>query len=194
VIGVAGHRTTIAQEFMSLLPGESFVRDRLQDLPLDLGRYLICVGFLAGRSLTEISDQDALKSWLINYFAPARFCDRLFAANPHARVCLIGSESGEVGSYDMAYGGAKAALHHYVRTKKLVAPMQQLVAISPCIIHDSGMTERRADRERLEARAARTRHGRWLEAREVAGLARDVLCNATPFLSNTILRLREIEL
>lgn len=191
MIGIAGHSTTIAQEFMSLLPGESFVRDRLQDMQLDLGRYLVCTGFLAGRSLREISNDDAWKTWVLNFLEPARFCDRVFAANPEARICVIGSESGFNGSYDMAYAGAKAALHLYVETKKLTSPMQQLVAISPSIIRDSGMTERRTDFERLEARAAATRHGRLLEAREVASLARDVLCGATPFLSNTSLRLRE---
>lgn len=194
MIGIAGHNTTIATEFMALQPGETFMRERLGEMPLTFGRYLICAGFLAGRDLREISNDDAWRTWATNFLEPARFCDRLFAVNPEARVCLIGSESGEVGSYDMAYAGAKAALHLYVRTKRLTAPMQQLVAISPCIIRDSGMTERRSDVGRVEARAAASRHGRWLEAREVAALARDVLNHATPFLSNTVLRLREDKL
>lgn len=194
MIGIAGHNTTIAEEFVSLLPGEKFVRDRLQDMPLNLGKYLICVGFLAGRNILEINNEDAWRTWSTNFLEPARFCERLFMVNPDARVCLIGSESAVVGSYDMAYGGAKAALHHYVETKKLTGPMQQLVAISPCIIRDSGMTGRRNDLGRVEARASLIRQGRWLEAREVAALARDMLCNATPFLSNTIIRLREIPL
>lgn len=191
MIGIAGHRTTIAQEFMSLLPNEQFVRDRLQELPLDLGRYLVCVGYLAGRSLLEINAEDAWRSWATNFLEPARFCERVFNANPQARVCLIGSESGYNGSYDMAYAGAKAALHMYVENKKLTSPVQQLIAISPCIIRDSGMTQRRVDLDRLEARAAATRHNRLLEAREVATLARDLLSASTPFLSNTVIRLRE---
>lgn len=194
MIGIAGHNTTIAQEFMSLRPNDQYVRDRLQDLPLDLGRYLICVGFLAGRSLTEINAEDAWRTWATNYLEPARFCDRVFAVNPQARVCVIGSESGYNGSYDMAYAGAKAALHLYVETKKLTGPKQQLVAISPTIIRNAGMTQRRADLGQLEARAARTRHGRWLEAREVAQLANSLLNGTTSFLSNAVIRLREIPL
>jgi NAD(P)-dependent dehydrogenase (short-subunit alcohol dehydrogenase family) len=194
MIGIAGHNTSVAQEFMSLLPGETFVREYLADMPLTLGRYLICAGFLAGRSLSEINGEDAFRTWATNFLEPARFCERLFLQNANARVCVIGSESGEVGSYDMAYAGAKAAMHLYVRTKKLTSPMQQLNAISPCIIRDSGMTQRRTDHAKMEARAAAQRHGRWLEAREVAALARDVLCNATPFLSNTVLRLQESKL
>lgn len=194
MIGIVGHRTTIAQEFMSLLPGEQFVHKRLHETPTNLGRYLICMGYLAGRSLTEISNDDAWRTWFTNFLEPARFCDRVFNANPNARIVLLGSESGFEGSYDMSYAGAKAALHKYVETKKLPSPVQQLVAISPSIIRDSGMTQRRTDTDRLEARAAASRHGRFLEAREVAQLARDVLCSASPFLSNTIIRLREIVL
>lgn len=191
MIGIAGHHTTIAAEFVSLQPNEQFVRERLAELPLDLGRYLICVGFLAGRSLSEINAEDAWRTWATNFLEPARFCDRLFAVNPEARVCVIGSESAFNGSYDMAYAGAKAALHLYVETKKLTGPMQQLIAISPCIIRDSGMTQRRTDLGRVEARGEATRHGRWLEAREVAMLARDLLSGSTSFLSNTVIRLRE---
>lgn len=190
MFGIAGHRTTIAQEFMALQPGEQFHCDRLAELPRDLDRYLICVGFLAGRSLTQISDANADRTWRVNFLEPAQFCDRLFAANPRARVCLIGSESAYRGSYDMAYAGAKAALHLYVETKRLQSPDQQLLAIAPSIIEDSGMTCRRTDHEALRARAGATRHGRFIKAREVAALAHHALCEATPIWSNTVVRLR----
>lgn len=191
MIGVAGHRSTIAQEFFRLIPdGEVARGDRLADLPMSYDRYLICVGFLAGKSLEAISADEARRTWEKNFIAPARFCDRLFRVNQRARVCIIGSESGFRGSYDMAYAGAKAALHLYVETKRLEHPGQQLVAIAPTVIWDSAMTQRRSDLEPLEARGAATRHGRWLNAREVAAQAVQALCVASPFLSNTVIRLR----
>lgn len=189
MIGIAGQRTSIARAFMGLMSSERFVCDRLAELPLDLDAYLICSGFLAGRRLRDIDEWQANRTWQANFVEPARFCDRVFAANERARICIIGSHSGFAGSYDMAYAGAKAALHLYVETKQLEHPSQMLVAIAPTIIADSGMTERRTDQEELKARAAATRLGRWLQAREVAIAARHALCEATPFLSNTIIRM-----
>jgi NAD(P)-dependent dehydrogenase (short-subunit alcohol dehydrogenase family) len=90
----------------------------------------------------------------------------------------------------MAYAGAKAALHLYVERKQLSSADQQLVAIAPTVIWDSGMTQRRPDLRELAARGEATRLGRWLKAREVAEQARQVLCGASPFLSNTIIRMR----
>lgn len=182
--------SSIAQEFTGLLDHKP-VCDRLAELPLDLDQYLICSGYLAGMALLNITPKQYETTWRVNFIEPARFCDRLFAVNDTARVCLIGSESGFRGSYDMAYAGSKAALHLYVETKQLRTPQQRLVGIAPTIISDSGMTRRRTDHKALEARAAATRHGRWLTAREVAELALTALTALTPFWSNTVIRLRE---
>lgn len=192
--GIAGIGSTVARAFRALIPpGEHVVTDRLNEMPRDLDRYFICAGFLAGKCIAEIGHEDAWTTWDRNFLAPARFCERVLRVNRQARICLIGSESGFHGSFDMAYAGAKAALHLYVETKRLEHPGQQLVAIAPTIIADSRMTKRRTDKKALEARAAATRHGRWLEAAEVAQLAYQALFAATPFLSNTVLRLKERE-
>lgn len=190
-IGIAGARSSIAQEFRQLeFPeGTTFTSNRLCELPTDLDAYLICAGFLRGQALGQMGIEDLATTWFVNFVKPARFCDRLFAVNPSARVCLMGSHSGIAGSFDMAYAGAKAALHLYVETKQLHHPEQMLIALAPTIIEDSGMTERRSDRSQLEARARRTRHGRWLKAREVAEMAHKALIGGSPFLSNTVIRM-----
>lgn len=191
MIGVAGATSAIAGEFCRLLPdGENAMCDRLLELPLGLDRYLICTGYLAGKRLGDLTAQEAELTWRRNFIEPARFCDLAFAANPKTRICLIGSESGYRGSYDMAYAGAKAALHLYVETKALDRPEQQLIALAPTIIADADMTMRRPDQIALAARARATRHGRWLMAREVAAQAYQALFIASPFLSNTIIRMR----
>lgn len=190
-IGIAGHATSIAQELIKALPpGAKTECGRLSDLPLDLNHYLICCGYLAGKRIDQIKEHEADRTWHANFLEPARFLETLFARNDKARVVIIGSESGYRGSFDMAYAGAKAALHLYVETKRLRTPEQLLVAIAPCIISDSGMTQRRKDLAQTEARGAATRHGRWLKAAEVAALALEVLSSGTPFLSNTVIRLR----
>jgi NAD(P)-dependent dehydrogenase (short-subunit alcohol dehydrogenase family) len=96
------------------------------------------------------------------------FCDRLFAHNPRPRMCLIGSESGFAGSFDMAYAGAKAALHLYVETKRLSsARISSWSAIAPTIIWDTDMTQTRPDLASAGARggphgtAGGSRPARW---------------------------------
>lgn len=189
-IGIAGARSTIATEFIKLLPSDvEHECDRLYELsPLEFDRYLICTGFLAGKALGCLTVEESDLTWRRNFMEPARFCERVFAANPDARVCLIGSRSGLKGSFDMAYAGAKAALHLYVETKKL-GPQQQLVALAPTVIWDSGMTQRRNDLAELKARGEATVRGRWLNAADVAAEAFRALCGPTPFPSNTVVHI-----
>jgi NAD(P)-dependent dehydrogenase (short-subunit alcohol dehydrogenase family) len=190
VIGIAGATSTIAKDFCGLLPaGVRPHCDRLVELPTDLDRYLICTGFLAGKSISALADEEAEATFRRNFIEPARFCERVLISNPKARICLIGSESGFAGSFDMAYAGAKAALHLYVEKRQLAHPDQQLIAIAPGVIWDSHMTQSRSDLADCAARGAATRHGRWISAREVAAQAYQALFIASPFLSNTIIRL-----
>ena len=187
--GIAGEGTTIAKAFMAMRPNDMFMRRRCAELPPDLDAYLICAGYLAGKSLAEISHEQAERTWNINFIEPARLCDRIIAAKDKVRICLIGSQSGIRGSHDMAYAGAKAALHLYVRTKRLRTPDQQIVCLAPHIIADSGMTGRRSDQDRVEASAAAHRAGRHITAAEVAEVAALALFEATIFLSNTVIDL-----
>ncbi len=189
-IGIVGHKTSIARAFVALRPGADYVIGRTKDIALDLDAYLICCGFLAGKSIHDITHDELVHTFGANYIQPAQLCDRILEANDHARICVIGSESGIAGSYDMAYAGAKAALHLYVRTKQLRTPAQQLFAVAPYIIADSGMTERRPDQDRVNAAAARHRAARHISAMEVAAVAESGLFGRTRFLSNTVIELR----
>lgn len=189
MIGVAGATSTIAREFCKLLnDGWMPVCDRLNELLPGLERYLICTGFLAGRSVRELSPEEADLTWRRNYIDVVRFCDLAFTANPAARICVLGSLSGIRGSYDMAYAGAKAALHLYVRTKQLRAS-QQIVALAPGIVMDTHMTQSRKDLEAVMARAGATRRGRYLKAAEVAAQAYNALFVDSGFLSNAVIEL-----
>lgn len=189
-VGVAGVHSTIAREFCRLLPdGVVPVCDRLVEQLPGLERYFICTGYLAGKNLSEITREEADLTWRRNFVDVARFCDLAFAANPRVRICVMGSLSGIRGSYDLAYAGAKAALHLYVQTKRLEHPGQQLVALAPGIVMDTNMTQSRKDLPAVMARAGATRRGRYLKAAEVAAQAYNALFIDSGFLSNAVVAL-----
>jgi len=190
-IGICGASSTIAQQFMKLMPhDEEVIGARPDTMDLMLDRYLICTGYLAGNGIWEITDAEATETFMVNFVTISKFLDKLFAINARARVVVIGSESGISGSYDACYAGAKAALHLYVETKQLPCPDQMLVALAPHIVLDSGMTRRRPDLAETIERGKQTRLGRWLTAKEVAAEAVHLLYHASPSLSGQIIRMR----
>jgi NAD(P)-dependent dehydrogenase (short-subunit alcohol dehydrogenase family) len=190
--GVTGFRSTIASAFAAIVQpqGHKIEQSTLPAMRLDLDGYLICTGFLAGKALHEISDEASELTWRRNYVEVVTFADRVLKVNERARICLLGSESGFAGSYDMAYAGAKAALHRYVETKRLYEARQMLVALAPHIVWDTRMTQRRADLDTLAVSGAVQRLGRWLTAEEVAREAAHLLIDASPALSGQVIRMR----
>lgn len=181
-------RSSIVRELMQLLPGDEQIATSPAH-PWAADRYLFCGGFLAGETIAETSREDVARSYFENFSDIAATCDLIIENNAAARICIIGSESGEQGSYDMAYAGAKAAMHLYIRTKRLIAPAQQLVGISPGVIWNSGMTARRRDIALCKKRGAARRRGRWLEAIEVARLVHFALYVDGGAICNSVLRI-----
>jgi NAD(P)-dependent dehydrogenase (short-subunit alcohol dehydrogenase family) len=188
MIGIIGALTTIATEFRTLSK-DSSMNVRLEEAPYDLPRYLICMGYLAGRRIGEQTHEEHGLAWQKNFSDIAAFCEVVFDSNPYARICIIGSASGENGSYDMAYAGAKAAIHLYIRTKKLTDPRQQIVGIAPGVIADSGMTKARKDFGECIERGMRQRRGRWTLAHEVAQLAQFLLYVDQGAICNEVIRM-----
>lgn len=186
-VGITGKRSTIAQAFVALNDSFDITYGTAESLPLNLDHYLLCAGVLVGKSAQEITDEEATETLKVNYLNVIRFCDRLFAQNKDAKVCIIGSESGYRGSFDQVYAGSKAALHLYVETKKLAHEGQHLVAVSPAVIEDSGMTQRRKDLQVALERGKARRLGRWLKAEEVARVAHFALRESA--VCNTVIRL-----
>lgn len=187
--GLIGAGSSIAIEYCHLGPCVEVDWRNEENMRLDLYRYLICIGYLAGKTIADMCQSDLEQTWNLNFVIPVRICERIFAANPAARICVMGSESGFAGSYDQAYAGAKAALHHYVQTKRLEQPGQMLVAVAPHVIWDSDMTQRRSDLPALGLRGESSRLGRWLRSYEVAKTARDLLHGSTA-VSGSIIRMR----
>lgn len=186
MIGITGKQSSITQSFIKLI-NEDVVYGTTETLPLNLNSYLLCAGVLVGKDAQSISDTDARDTFHVNFLNVIRFCDKVFTENKHARICVIGSESGFKGSYDMVYAGSKVALHLYVESKKLQYPEQHLVCVAPTIIEDSGMTQRRKDLTDVIEKGKKRRMGRWLLSDEVARVAYFALHE--PSLSNTIIRM-----
>lgn len=193
--GITGFRSSIAQNFIELTDNtgvmvyqQSVEYHRDADaLPLNLDRYLLCAGVLHGKTMTDMTEQQMWESMRVNYLETVSLCDSIFDANVNARVCIIGSMSGFNGSFDMAYAGAKAAMHMYVETKKLEYAGQHLVAVSPTIIADSGMTKRRNDYYETMLKGSKRRLKRWLDTREVAEACMFALNNQA--VCNTVIKL-----
>lgn len=191
MICISGLRTTIAAEFLRLTPlyESIYSLSRGTGVPNGYGnRYLIAQGVLHGKSAGEHTFDSSEETWAGNFMLIAALLDRVFAEDAAARVVVIGSESGFAGSHDMAYAGSKAALHLYVERKAL-KPRQQLVAISPGIIGNSGMTTRRTDLVALERRRAAHPKKRFLTAEEVAQMAHFLLYVDQGYTSGTVIRM-----
>jgi NAD(P)-dependent dehydrogenase (short-subunit alcohol dehydrogenase family) len=188
-ICITGWRSKIAEEFRALIPGDE---EALWGKPLEpdfprADRYLFCQGLLRPKRMEDQTQAERDESWLVNYISIATWCDWIFASNPRARVCVIGSESAYRGSFDEAYAVSKAALHRYVEGRK-IGPNQQLICISPGIIEDAGMTTRRKDTGNVIRRKALHPMKRFATSREVAELAYHLLYRQA-YVSGTVVRM-----
>jgi NAD(P)-dependent dehydrogenase (short-subunit alcohol dehydrogenase family) len=191
MLAVTGYRSQIVTELRKLLPVDEEVVRLSADIKFDptlCDRYLLCAGLLRPKMLSEQDADEIGESLAVNAIRPIRTCDAVLEANPLARIVVMGSESGFTWSYDGAYAAAKAALHRYVETKKL-KPHQQLVCVAPSIIADTGMTERRQDKENLERRRLEHPKQRFLTALEVAKLIHFLLYTDQGYVSGQVIRM-----
>lgn len=144
-----GLRSSIIQELQQLHPEHVVLRiDKRTDTVYDFTeaapdtRIVLAGGYLAGLA---IHDDDTFNATMwANYLEPEAIITQALAELPEVRICVVGSMSGITGSFDNVYAKAKAKVHRLVE-RKLVKPPQQLVAVAPPIIADSGMTRRRHD-------------------------------------------------
>lgn len=192
MIIITGWGSKIAAEFRRAIRQydvfELARRADFLDVPLSADRYLFCHGLLRAKPLPEQTLDEALEGYLVNSASIVDACERIIAANDKARICIIGSESAYRGSYDGVYAGAKADLHAYVEKVGLRTPYQQIVAISPGIVADAGMTTRRTDVDNLERRRAEHPKQRFVTSAEVGKLAAFLLYEAE-FVSNFVVRM-----
>lgn len=189
---VTGYNTTIVQSLQTLLPETEEVvrfdpeRPELKDWA---ERWVLAAGKLVPKRGMFQDRDDVVQGMKVNFFDPMALSEAILGVNPSARICIIGSESGYSGSFDDTYGAAKRALHHYVESRKLEHHGQQLVAVAPSIIMDSGMTQRRTDHENLKQREMAHPKRRYLTSLEVAKMIYFLLYEDMGYTSGTVIRM-----
>jgi len=194
VIAIWGAKSTIAFEMGRLIPSAEDAEIVAHDAPLEFkrrtgGRYLICIGKLLPKTAAEMTFAERRSIEVSNYLTPKEIICKVLFADPAARICVIGSESAYLGSYCQPYADAKAKLHNFVETTRLVFPKQQLVCISPTIIEDARMTTDRDDQEDVARRAKEHPKARFLKSIEVAKLAHHCLYVDDGYLSGVVIRM-----
>jgi 3-oxoacyl-[acyl-carrier protein] reductase len=153
-------------------------------------KYLFCVGRILQKQVFRQTQTEIDDAFRINAGQVIADCDALLDSVENARICVVGSESGIKGSFDMAYAAAKAGLHKYVETKRLKYPGQQLVCVAPTCVLDTNMNKQRnADGvAALEARRLKHPKQRWLQPIEVARVIHFLLSEGNDYVTNTVIR------
>lgn len=197
MLWVTGKNTTIIK-CLSQISGDTVERipvslatfhcDSIYDSVPEGDRFVLCAGLIRSKSIFEQGPVQIAESLAVNMTSTIALIEAILEKNNQARIVVMGSMSGIKGSYDTVYAAAKAGLHQHVINRKL-KPKQQLVAIAPGIIKDSGMTQRRADKDNLRERERQHPKKRFLTANEVAHLVHYLLYTDKGYITNTIINM-----
>lgn len=154
MIACTGYNSTIVRALAILRPEEVIEKILATPSPTRMDcefswspgatRFILAAGVLHQKQILDQSHTEIQSSIAINLVNAVRLIETIFLRVPNARVCVIGSQSGISGSFDMTYALSKAALQKFMRWKQITRT-QTLVCIAPPIIADSGMTRRRND-------------------------------------------------
>lgn len=153
MILVTGRTTTIVQSIELLRPEEHIEpickrpgSDEVYDFTMAPpgARIVLAGGLLLGLNRGDHTADTYQRTMRANFEEPIAIIQQAIGEIPGVRICVIGSQSAELGSYDEVYAQAKLKLHRMVG-RIAVGRDQQLVCVAPPIIADSGMTRRRHD-------------------------------------------------
>jgi NAD(P)-dependent dehydrogenase (short-subunit alcohol dehydrogenase family) len=161
----------------------------VDNIPLDLDYYLIALGYLIPKRMCEQSKVEVLDSVTINLLFSVLLCEKILDVNKSARILLLGSESGQKGSYDTSYFVSKAGLSQYVKEKHVKFPSQQIVMVSPSLIEDTKMTQERQDLDEVLKQANSLPKKRYLMASEVAELILFLLLSDKGYINNEVIEM-----
>jgi len=189
LIYARGAHSAIAVELDKLRKVIPVQRD--EPMWLDGERYLFCQGTIVQKTPADQTRDEIAETFWVNCARTIQECDQILEANPKARICIVGSESGFKGSFDNIYAAAKTGIHRYVETKRLRYSGQQLVCVAPTCINNTGMNQRRNEDGQACLRARLEHHPkrRWLEPMEVARLIHFLLCVDDGYITNTVIRM-----
>lgn len=189
MIYVRGADSEVAKALSSIYPIEQVPRG--SHMPKAGRRYLFCVGKIVQRPVEMQSPHEICDTFWVNTGQVLQDCEVLLNENPDARICIVGSDSGFKGSFDMAYAASKAGLHKYIETRALKCPHQQLVGLAPsCIVGTNMNKSRNADGKRaFDERLAAHPKKRFLTTLEVARAIHWLLCVDSGYITNVVIRM-----
>ncbi|MBB1464844.1 SDR family oxidoreductase [Vibrio sp. SG41-7] len=161
----------------------------VEELDFQQDYYVFTSGVLHAKRINQQSTREILDSISINLISIVRICDCLLEKNPNAKIIIIGSESGDKGSFDTTYFLSKAALSKYVEERCISNLGQQLLLVSPSVIEDSGMTARRKDTHNVNLNKQNHPKKRLLESLEVADFILFLINRRLDYLTNTEIKI-----
>jgi NADP-dependent 3-hydroxy acid dehydrogenase YdfG len=132
MIAVTGYRTTIVQELRAMTD-QHVVRMDMElgrfsckiEVPKGVERFVLAAGVLHSERAINLRSHQIYECVAVNMTNVIRICETILDTVEHARICVIGSESGFKGSYNELYAATKAAIHAYVSWTH-VSPTQSL--------------------------------------------------------------------
>lgn len=164
----------------------------LSDLVFQSGKKHVVLytwGLLIPKKIIDQSEKEIKNSFSINASIPVRIMEKLNNTECEFRMLYVSSESATKGSYDGTYFLSKASVEAYIRELRLKNKKSALVALAPSVIVDAGMTERRHDKENIQAAIANHPKQRLLLSSEVADACLWILRDASEYITNTVIEM-----
>ena len=133
------------------------------------------------------NEKEIHKQLNINLLSKIKICEISLKYNHKTRIFIIGSESGQKGSFDIVYALSKSSINKYVEERKILHKKQQLICIAPSTIVDGKMTIRRKDQKNVKKSIRNNPKQRGLYSKEISKLIYDLSFGNTDYVTNTVI-------
>jgi len=158
------------------------------EISFDCDAYLITNGLIGNKSIYNQKKDNFIESIEVNLYLPIMISETILRKNKKARIIIMGSESAIKGSYDTSYFLSKAALERYVKERTISYSSQQLLMISPSMILDSNMTQKRKDLKKIIKSSTKLPKRKLLMTNDVVNLIINLLFSSH-YLTNEIINI-----
>ena len=148
---------------------------RLEEMTASFDAVVLVTGSIVGKKLEDyvFAEVDAVMQ--TNFNGPVKLLNAISRRlNEGSTVVMFSSISGERGSYDPVYAGAKGAIIAFVKSMAVqMAPRTRFMALAPGLVEDSGMFDSMSS-ERRDIHRQATPLGRLIQPAEVADIVFDL--------------------
>ena len=199
---ITGANCKIGQELIKILPKDSKIyKPSRNELDLEniqkINKYkkkiissdviILLHSIIIPKSHLNKSLNEKIKQIKINLLSTIEIIEIALKYNKTAKIFIMGSESGKKGSYDVIYALTKAALHKYIKERRILYSKQQLVGIAPSTIIDGKITIKRKDKKNVTKSIHSNPKKRAIYSSEISKLIYSLIFFNTDYISNTII-------